>query len=73
MGSRLTYIRRFKGKKALAGEERAAERLVYSLFFDTHAADRGTNSVDGLLAAPENKCMEVSLPTAIKPQAAQTF
>jgi hypothetical protein len=33
--SRLTYIRRFKGKKALTGEERVAERLVYSRFFDT--------------------------------------
>eukprot|EP00873_Tetraselmis_striata_P024520 jgi/Tetstr1/444784/TSEL_032632.t1 len=37
---RLTYLRRFKCKKALTGEERVAERLVYSRFFDTTAADR---------------------------------
>ena len=71
--SRLTYVRRFKGKKALTGEERVAERLVYSRFFDTQAADRSTNGVDGLLAALEDKRLEVSLHAAAKAQAAQTF
>jgi hypothetical protein len=52
--SRLTYIRRFKGKKALTGGEQVAERLVYSCFFDTRAADRTANGVDGLLAAMED-------------------
>jgi hypothetical protein len=42
--SGLTYIRRFKGKKALTGEDRVASRLVYSRFFDTQAADRSTNA-----------------------------
>eukprot|EP00873_Tetraselmis_striata_P010122 jgi/Tetstr1/430386/TSEL_020196.t1 len=37
---RLTNFRRFKCKKALTGEERVAERLVYSRFFDTTAAER---------------------------------
>jgi hypothetical protein len=62
--SRLTYVRRFKCKKALTGEERVADRLVYSRFFDTHAADRSTNGVDGLLAAMEDKRIEVSLHAA---------
>jgi hypothetical protein len=46
---------------------------VYSRFFDTHAADRSTNGVDGLLAAQEDKPIEVSLHAASKAQAAQTF
>jgi hypothetical protein len=46
---------------------------VYSRFFDTHAADRSTNGVDGLLAAPEDKRIKVSLHAAAKAQAAQTF
>jgi hypothetical protein len=62
-----------KGKKALTGEERVAERLVYTRFFDTPAADRSTNGVDGLLAALEDKRIEVSLYAAAKAQAAQTF
>eukprot|EP00873_Tetraselmis_striata_P021035 jgi/Tetstr1/441299/TSEL_029550.t1 len=48
---RLIYIRRFKGKKALAGDKKVAERLVYHRFFDTAVADRGANGVDSLLAA----------------------
>jgi hypothetical protein len=56
--SRLTCARRFKGKKALTGEERVAE--PYSRFF-VHAADRSTNGVDGLLAALEDKRIEASL------------
>jgi hypothetical protein len=73
--SRLTtYIGRFKGKKALAGEERVAERLVYSRFFETQAANRNsTNGVDGLLAAMEDKPIEVTLHAAAKAQATQTF
>jgi hypothetical protein len=71
--SRHTYIRRFKGKKALTGEERVAKRLVHSRFLDTHAADRSTNGVDGLLAALEDKRIEVSLHAAAKAQAVQTF
>jgi hypothetical protein len=49
--SRLSYARRFKGKKGLTREERVAERLVYSRFFDTQGADRSTNGIDGLLAS----------------------
>eukprot|EP00873_Tetraselmis_striata_P038110 jgi/Tetstr1/458374/TSEL_044812.t1 len=48
---RLTCLRRFKCKKALTGEDRVAERLVYSLFYDATAADRSSNGVDGLLSA----------------------
>jgi hypothetical protein len=59
--SRLSYIRRFKGKKALTGEERVAERLVYSRLLDTQDADRSTNGVDWLLATLEEKRIVVSL------------
>eukprot|EP00873_Tetraselmis_striata_P038086 jgi/Tetstr1/458350/TSEL_044789.t1 len=55
---RLTYLRRFKCKKALTGEERVAERLVYSRFFDTTAAERSCNGVDGLLNALDDKRLE---------------
>jgi hypothetical protein len=37
--SRLPYIRRFKGTRALTGEGRVAERLTYFEFVDTQAAD----------------------------------
>jgi hypothetical protein len=69
--SRLTYIRRFKGKKALTGDERVAERLVYSRFFDTHAPDRSTNGVDGLFVPLEDKRIEDCLNATAKAQAAQ--
>eukprot|EP00873_Tetraselmis_striata_P039205 jgi/Tetstr1/459469/TSEL_004836.t1 len=67
---RLTYLRRFKYKKALTGEERIAERLVYSSFFDTTAAERSNNGVDGLLNALDDKRLEVRLHQAAKAQAA---
>eukprot|EP00873_Tetraselmis_striata_P018673 jgi/Tetstr1/438937/TSEL_002954.t1 len=51
----LTYLRRFKCKKALTGEERVAERLIFSRFFDTTAAERSSNGVDGLLNALDDK------------------
>jgi hypothetical protein len=70
---KITYIRRFKGKKALTGEEIVAERIVYSTFFDTQAADRSNNGIDGLLAASEDKPNEASLHAAAKVQAALTF
>eukprot|EP00873_Tetraselmis_striata_P014676 jgi/Tetstr1/434940/TSEL_023936.t1 len=70
---RLTYLRRFKCKKALTGEERVAERLVYSRFFDTAAAERSSNGVDGLLNAPDDKRLEISLHQAAKAQAAAQF
>jgi hypothetical protein len=71
--SRLTYIRRFKGEKARIGEERVAQRMVYSRFFDTRAADLSTNGVDGLLATLEGKHIEASLYAPAKAQAAHTF
>jgi hypothetical protein len=46
---------------------------VYSRFFDTQAADRNTNGVDGLLVAHENKRTEVHIQAAANAQAAQTF
>eukprot|EP00873_Tetraselmis_striata_P002462 jgi/Tetstr1/422726/TSEL_013523.t1 len=71
---RLTYLRRFKCKKALTtGEERVAERLVYSRFFDTTAAERSNNGVDGLLNAMDDIRLEVSLHQAAKAQAAAQF
>eukprot|EP00873_Tetraselmis_striata_P035598 jgi/Tetstr1/455862/TSEL_042651.t1 len=70
---RLTYLRRFKCKKALTGEERVAERLVYSRFFDITAAERSSNGVDGLLNAMDDKRLEVILHQAAKAQAAAQF
>jgi hypothetical protein len=61
---------RYKGKKALTGEERVAEGLVYSRFFDTHAADRNTNGVDGLLETLEEK---VSKFVSTRPQKLKPF
>jgi hypothetical protein len=52
--ARLTYIMRFKVKKILTGEERVAERLVYTRCFENIFAYRG-NVVDGLLSALEDK------------------
>jgi hypothetical protein len=62
--ARLTYIRRLKAKKILNGEERVDERLVYTRSFDTIAADRGGNVLDGLLSALEDKRLEVSITAA---------
>jgi hypothetical protein len=71
--ARLTYIRRFKAKKILTGEERVAERLVYTSCFDTIASDRKGNVVDGLLSAMEDKRLEVSITSSAKAQAAAKF
>jgi hypothetical protein len=71
--ARLTYIRRFKAKKTLTGEERVAERLVYTRCFDTVASDRGGNVVDGLLSALEDKRLEVRITAAAKAQVATEF
>eukprot|EP00873_Tetraselmis_striata_P018210 jgi/Tetstr1/438474/TSEL_027029.t1 len=61
---RLTYLRSFKFKKALTGEERVAEHLVYSRFFDTNVAERSSDGVHGLLNAPDDRRLEVSLQQA---------
>jgi hypothetical protein len=58
---KLTYMRSFKCKKLRTGDERATERLVYTRLFDTKARDRSANGVDGLLAALDDKRLEVSL------------
>eukprot|EP00873_Tetraselmis_striata_P004553 jgi/Tetstr1/424817/TSEL_015320.t1 len=71
--ARLTYLRRFKAKKALTPEEQVAERLIYSRVFDTAEHERSANVVDGLLAALEEKRLEVGLAAAAKAQAAATF
>jgi hypothetical protein len=59
--SRLPYIRRFKGTRALTGEERVAERLTYFEFVDTQAADGNTKGINGLFAAREYGLIEVIL------------
>jgi hypothetical protein len=71
--ARLACIRRFKGKKIPTGEERVAERLVYTRCFDTVASDRGGNVVDGLLSAVEDKRLEVSITSAAKAQVVAHF
>eukprot|EP00873_Tetraselmis_striata_P013660 jgi/Tetstr1/433924/TSEL_023101.t1 len=71
--ARLTYLGRFKAKKALTPEEQVAERLIYSRVFDTAEHERSANIVDGLLAALEDKRLEVGLAAADKAQASATF
>eukprot|EP00873_Tetraselmis_striata_P042437 jgi/Tetstr1/462701/TSEL_007667.t1 len=71
--ARLTHLRRFKAKKALTPEEQVAERLIYSRVFDTAEHERSDNVVDGLLAALEDKRLEVGLAAAAKAQASATF
>jgi uncharacterized protein YfcZ (UPF0381/DUF406 family) len=71
--ARLAYIRRFKAKKILTGEERVAERLVYTRCFDKVASDRGGNVVYGLMSALEDKRLEVSITATAKAQAAAQF
>jgi hypothetical protein len=46
---------------------------VYTQRFDTIAADRGENVVDGLLSALEDKIHEVSITKAAKGQATAQF
>jgi hypothetical protein len=67
--ARLTYTRRFKAKKILTGEERVAERLVYTRCFDTVAS----KVVDGLMSVMEYKRLEVSITAAAKAQGAAHF
>jgi hypothetical protein len=71
--ARLTYIRRLKAKKILTGEERVAERLVYTRCFDTVASDPGGRVVDGLLSALQGKRLEVNITAVAKAQAAAQF
>eukprot|EP00873_Tetraselmis_striata_P034417 jgi/Tetstr1/454681/TSEL_041570.t1 len=66
----LTYLRRFKAKKALTPEEQVAERLIYSRVFDTADHERSTNVVDGLLASLEDN---VGLAVVAKAQTPATF
>jgi hypothetical protein len=47
-------------------EERVAERLVYSTFFDTETEDRSANGVGDILAILDNKRLEVNLHVATK-------
>eukprot|EP00873_Tetraselmis_striata_P043002 jgi/Tetstr1/463266/TSEL_008191.t1 len=59
---RLTYLRRFKCRKARQQEYVVAERLVYNRFSDTAATERSNNGVvDGLLNALNDKRLEISL------------
>eukprot|EP00873_Tetraselmis_striata_P001682 jgi/Tetstr1/421946/TSEL_012845.t1 len=70
----LTYLRRFKAKKALTPEEQVAdERLIYSRVFDTAEHERSANVVDGLLVALEDNRLGVGLAAAAKAQASTTF
>eukprot|EP00873_Tetraselmis_striata_P036150 jgi/Tetstr1/456414/TSEL_043148.t1 len=71
--ARLTYLRRFKAKKALTPEEQVAERLIYSIVFDTAEYERSANVVNGLVAALEDKRVEVGLAAAATAHATTTF
>eukprot|EP00873_Tetraselmis_striata_P035644 jgi/Tetstr1/455908/TSEL_042689.t1 len=62
-----------RAKKALTPEEQVAERLIYSRVFDTAEHERSANVVDGLLAALEDKRLEVGLAAAAKAHASATF
>eukprot|EP00873_Tetraselmis_striata_P034155 jgi/Tetstr1/454419/TSEL_041320.t1 len=71
--ARLTYLRRFKAKKALTPEEQVTERLIYSRVFDAAEHERSANVADGLLAALEDKRLEVGLAAAAKAHALVAF
>jgi hypothetical protein len=60
-------------KKRVIGKKGVAERLVFSRFYDTQAADRNINGVNILLPAMEDTRIEVSVHAAAKAQAAQIF
>eukprot|EP00873_Tetraselmis_striata_P007152 jgi/Tetstr1/427416/TSEL_017580.t1 len=72
---RLIYLRRFKYKNVLAGEERVAERLVYSRVFDTTAKERALAMayVDGILNALDDRRLEISLHQGAKAHIAAQF
>jgi hypothetical protein len=61
-------MRRFHAKKIPNGEERVAERLLYSRCLGITAADRGGNVVDGLLSALDDKLLEVNVTSSAKAQ-----
>eukprot|EP00873_Tetraselmis_striata_P026064 jgi/Tetstr1/446328/TSEL_033871.t1 len=71
--ARLTYLRRFKAKKALTPEEQVAERIIYSRVFDTAEHERSANVVDGLLTTLADKRLDVGLAAAAKVPASATF
>eukprot|EP00873_Tetraselmis_striata_P028319 jgi/Tetstr1/448583/TSEL_035832.t1 len=71
--ARVTYVRPFKVKKALTGEEQVAERLLYSRVFDPAEDECSASVVDGLLPALEDERLEVGLLAAAKTQAAAHF
>eukprot|EP00873_Tetraselmis_striata_P020147 jgi/Tetstr1/440411/TSEL_028745.t1 len=60
---RVTYLRRFKAKKALTSEQQVAEQLIYSPIFDPAEHERSANVVDGLLAALDKR-LEIKDKTA---------
>eukprot|EP00873_Tetraselmis_striata_P010959 jgi/Tetstr1/431223/TSEL_020935.t1 len=60
-------------RRPLTPEEQVAERLIYSRVFDTAEHERAANVVDGLLAALEDKRLEVGLAAAAKAHASSTF
>jgi hypothetical protein len=57
----------------LNGEERVAERLVYTRCFDTIAADRRGNVEDGFMSVLEDKRLEVSITAVARAQAVAQF
>jgi hypothetical protein len=61
-------IKRLKVKKILTGEERVAERLVYSRCFDSISERGGNSIVDGLLSALEDRRVEVNIIATDKAQ-----
>eukprot|EP00873_Tetraselmis_striata_P011587 jgi/Tetstr1/431851/TSEL_021342.t1 len=69
--ARVTY--RFKAKKALTGEEQVAEHLIYSRVFDPAEHEHSANIIDGMLAALEEKRLEVGLAVAAKDHAVAQF
>jgi hypothetical protein len=71
--ARPTNIKRFEAKKILNGEERVAERLVYTRGFDTIATDQRSNVANGLLSAMEDKRLEVIITAVAKAQADAQF
>eukprot|EP00873_Tetraselmis_striata_P029107 jgi/Tetstr1/449371/TSEL_003882.t1 len=72
--ARVIYLRCFEAKEAVTGEEQVAERLIYSFeILDPAEHEHSANVVTGLLAAREDKRLEVGLATAAMARAAAQF
>eukprot|EP00873_Tetraselmis_striata_P001672 jgi/Tetstr1/421936/TSEL_012835.t1 len=77
MPKQVTYLRRFKAKKALTKKEQVAERLIYSRVFDPAEHGRSAPPTSSMASSPPSKMtikrLGVGLAAACKAHAAAHF